>query len=138
MSKPLQLTAPLEKTLPLEATDQLFDCAGTTVTIRQATQAQHEKREELWETHIREVRAGDEEDGNIRYVQKFSVFELMRMEAFLTVVESNILDSDGSMLFRRGMNEKDFATAWGKLPRSTAEEIHGKVLEVNVDWRRPN
>jgi hypothetical protein len=140
MAKPFKLIAPIEKTFALTRTDELFDSDGTVVTVRQASQAQHELREAMWDTFVREERTDDElPDGvAVRYEQKFSFLELMRVEAQLTVVESNIMTLDDSQLFWRGMSKAQFDKAWGQLPAAVCSEIHAKVLEANPDWARPN
>ena len=130
----LKLAAPIEKEFTLDETDQHYCTEGTRVTIRQAAQAQHERRSNLFATLTREY-LDENEDGVVRLVQRFNLPELMRMEAYLTLVESNIEDENGSPLFRPGMSESQFAKSWGKLPQIAAYEIHKKVLEVNPDWK---
>jgi hypothetical protein len=129
----LKLSAPLEKDFPLDKTDALFGTEGTRVRIRQATQAQHERRASLFATLIREYPEGD--TNSVRYVQRFSLPELMRIEAYLTLIDSNIEDEASRPLFQEGMNEAQFTRAWGRLPPAVAMEIHDRVLEVNPDWR---
>lgn len=131
---PLQLTAPIEKVCELTETDRLFGSSGTVVVIRQASQAGHERRSELFSTLVSEHKENSNDDNSVRYIQRFSILELMRIEAYLTVVSSNIIDENGHLLFKEGMSEFSFNRAWGKLPPSVAREIHDKVLEVNPDW----
>ncbi len=128
----LKLSAPIEKDFVLEKTDEMFGTEGTRVRVRQATQAQHERRASLFATLIREYPEGDM--NNVRFVQRFSLPELMRIEAFLTLIDSNIEDENSRPLFHEGMSEAQFSRSWGRLPPAVAIEIHDKVLEVNPDW----
>jgi len=127
---PVKLTAPLEKDFPLERTDLAYDNEGepTKVTIRQATQARASLNDEL------------------QLRQKWSVEELKRIEVYLTLIGCNLEDEDGKSLFRfkslnghsdLDMTENEFKKAWGKLPPDIAQEIHEKVLEVNLSWGGP-
>lgn len=136
---PLQLKIPLEKEFELAESDKAFGITDspTRITVRQATQAQHERRAMLFANVIREV--GKREDDVVRLVQRFCFEELKRIECFLALKGCNIQDNEGRALFRFDangrMSESDFTEAWGKLPPSVAQEIHDCVLEVNVDWR---
>ena len=129
----LKLSAPIEKDFTLDKTDEAFGTEGTRVRVRQATQAQHERRASLFATLIREYPEG--ETNNVRFVQRFSLPELIRIEAYLTLISSNIEDENSRPLFYEGMNETQFSRSWGRLPPAVAIEIHDKVLEVNPDWR---
>jgi len=142
---PLQLSAPLEKDFTLDKSDALFGNDGepTRITVRQATQAQHERRSRLWEELTQEVIGDYSNPDAVRLIQRISVPEIHRIEAFLTLVGCNILDDDGEPLFKvksiKGrqyldMNEREFTKAWGKLPPEVAREIHEKVVEVNPTW----
>lgn len=131
-----KLAAPIQEEFTLEKTDALFGCSGTRVTIRQATQEQHERRSTLFENLVREYDSKNSGE-RLRTIQKYNEPELRRMEAFLTVVSSNIEAEDGAQLFRAGMTEVEFQKAWGLLPPSVAAEIHSKVLLVNKLWAGP-
>lgn len=137
---PLELAPPLEEEFELERTDQRFGIkdGSTTVTIKQATQRGHEKRAALFSNIVRELSSNDEAD-MVRLIQRFSFEELKRIESYLTMAGCNILDENGKPLFRfdaKGrIPEGKFNDAWGQLPPLVAEEIHEKVLEVNVDWQ---
>lgn len=137
---PLKLTPPIEKTFNLEKTDKLYESEGTTVTVRQASQLHHERRQDLWATM--NSRFGGETD-TVELVQRFNQSELHRIETMLTLVDCNIEDENGKPLFKfkkqgssnsLDMSEIAFRNAWGKLPVDVAIEIHEKVLEVNPTW----
>jgi len=141
---PVKLIAPIEETLELRRTDVLLKNAGepTTVTVRQATQRQFEKRASTYANLVQRVT--DEDPGSVEYVTRFSQIELMRIEASLTVVGCNIIGPDDEPLFRfktdnQGkamlMDEGAFSKAWGMLPSEVAAEIWEKVREVNLAWR---
>ena len=130
---PLQLSAPIEKTFVLEKTDAFYKTDGTTVTVRQATQRQHEERANLFAVLTREY--ADDSDTAVRFIQRFSLPELMKIECRLTVISTSISDENEKQLFTAGMNQKQFELAWGKLAPLVAREIHAKVLELNPDWK---
>jgi len=130
-----KLTAPLEKEFALEETDKFYSTGGgTMVRIRQATQREHERRSRFFAQIIQRVEPDEQGKNMISYIQNFCLPELMRIEAYLTMVDSNILDENSNPLFKPGMTEGEFMNAWGKLPQIVAYEIHEKVLEVNPDW----
>lgn len=135
---PFRKQIPLVKDLVLERTDKAYGVQGTptSVTIRQATQSAHERRANLFANIVRELGKNDE---MVRLVQRFSMEELKRIEVMLTLAGCNIEDENGSMLFKFDSDgfirdEAAFNRAWGMLPPLVAEEIHDKVLDVNVDW----
>jgi hypothetical protein len=142
---PARLITPLLKEFILEKTDILLNNEGepTKVTIRQATQAQHTLRADKYANLVQEINKG-EPDVN-RYITRFSQFELMRTETYLTMVGCNLLDPDGDPVFKfkqnkngqmiLAMNESEFNDAWGMLPEDVAEEIWEKVREVNIRWK---
>lgn len=143
---PIKLSTPIIKTFVLEETDRKYGAEGaepTTVTIRQATQAQHEHRQQLFATMERRWNSLAPEETTL--IQTANTEELKRLEARLTLVECNITGPDGKKpLFaskkgRDGLPEfsgdqADFDEAWGMLPPDVASEIHQKVLEVNEMW----
>jgi hypothetical protein len=141
---PLELVAPLYKEFVLEKTDEKYgvEGEGTSVLIKQAAQREHEQRQDLFSTLERKFKqlAPDE----VSLVSRFSLEELKRQEVWLTMVECNIKDEKGKALFpsrkEKGghsvlaMTKQQFYDAWGKLPPDVANEIHDKVLEVNILW----
>jgi len=138
---PLKLTAPIEKECVLEKSDELFGCEGdpTRVTIRQATQAQHERRSDLWAEMTQEVFGDRVAPDSVRLIQRISLPELHRIEVYCTLAGSNILGVDGEPLFKfkngkLAMTEYEFNIAWGQLLPEIVNEIHEKVLEVNPTW----
>ena len=139
---PLKLTAPIFKTFRLERTDEKYGDNGepTTIIVRQATQSQHEERMQLFSILKREYE--DERPDTMTLVQVLSLEELKRKEAKLTLGGSNIMDENGNALFKFtsgdnphvNMTEDQFRAAWGSLPPDVANEIHEKILEVNLMW----
>jgi len=142
---PLQLIAPLYQTFALERADKKYKNDGdpTTVTVKQARQHEHERRQLLFAKLERKWNSDDNPD-EIRVVQEISQAEVWREEAWLTLVESNILDPEGKLLFksakskndhpRLSMDKQSFCQAWGMLFPDIAEEIVEKIHEVNVLW----
>ena len=143
---PIKLSTPIVKTFILENTDRKYgtgEDAPTTVTIRQATQAQHEYRQQLFATLER--RYDDLAPERTTLVQTANVEELKRLETYLTLVDCNVTRDDGKkplFLSKKGrdglpelsMDRPSFDDAWGLLPPDVASEIHEKVVELNVMW----
>ena len=137
---PIRLIAPQQQEFILERTDITFENVGdpTRISVRQATQGDYERRYSLFSEWPR-VRKLDKPD-EIRYVQSFSYEVVKRMEVFLSLAACNILDDDGNPLFkfsnnRVDMSEQEFKLSWDKLPLLIADEIHEKVLQVNMTWQ---
>jgi len=139
---PIKLDVPIEKDFILEKSDKLYDVAKgepTRITVRQATQRDHERRAALFSQIIREV-ARDTADGDtVRWIQRFSFEELKRIEVMLTLKSCNISGANDKLLFNFSsdgkISEEKFRQAWDVLPPAVATEIHDCVLEVNVDWQ---
>lgn len=143
---PIKLNAPVVQTFTLEDTDRKYGGEGdtpTTVTIRQATQAQHEQRQQLFATLERKY--NDLEPDQTSLVQTANTEELKRIEVRLTLIESNIVRDDGKkplFVSKKGkdglpeldMNFYEFDQSWGLLPPDVAREIHAKVVELNSMW----
>jgi hypothetical protein len=132
---PLQLKPPVEETFELKETDKLYASEGTTVTIVQASQRQHEKRQNLFAN----MRSRWTDDDSVEIIQRYNQPELHRVETMLTMTACNILAENGKSLFKFkndkiNMTDQDFADAWGILELSITSEIHSKVLEVNPTW----
>ena len=142
---PFKTSAPVVQVFTLTRTDKKYGVKGeepTTVTIRQATQGQHEKRQQLFATLER--RYNDLAPEETTLVQTANTEELKRLETYLTLVDSNITKDDGKPLFRSRMDKDgqarlnmdrgDFDESWGLLPPDVATEIHDKVIELNKMW----
>lgn len=142
---PIKLSTPIVETFELTRTDKRYENEGqpTTVTIKQATQAQHEQRQQIFATLER--RFDDFSPEITTLVQKANTEELKRTEAYLTLVGCNITKEDGKsplFVFKKGKNgineldmqEHEFNEAWGILPPDVANEIHEKVVELNIMW----
>lgn len=139
---PLQLKTKIEQTFPLDRTDEKYGGEGTIVTIRQASQYQHEKRQEIFSN----MRSRYSADGQelLEIIQRFNALELHRLDVRLTIADCNILDENGDMLFifkkdKNGrsylnMTDPEFDKAWGALPIDVADEIYEKVSIVNPSW----
>jgi len=138
----LQLKTKIEQTFSLDRSDKMYDGEGTTVTIRQASQYQHEKRQEIF-SNMRSRYSADGQDV-LEIYQRFNALELHRLDAKLTIVDCNILDEEGESLFKfkkdksgrsyLSMTDAEFDRAWGLLPIDVADEIYEKVLIVNPTW----
>lgn len=141
---PLKLTTPIYKSFTLDRSDARYgnDGEATIITVKQAAQHEHERRQQLFATLER--RYSDLSPDQMTLVQTISMEEIKRMEVWLTLCESNIEDEDGKDLFpskkaknghpQLALTQGQFVEAWGKLPPDVAEEIHEKVLEVNFIW----
>lgn len=142
---PIQLLAPLYKTSVLERTDIKYGNEGepSTVTIRQARQHEHERRQELFKRLERNWNSTEDND-SVRLIQEISLVAVWREEAWLTMCECNITGPDGKLLFpskngRDGhpelmMSKGAFAEAWGQLFPDIVEEIVEKIHDVNLLW----
>lgn len=120
----------------------------TYVVIRQASQAETEKRTELTAEASRVFRTIDSRT-EVEVKQRWSIEEQKKLEVFLTLVGCNITvggENEGEKerpLFRfsksgsrsiLAMSEEEFNEAWGRLPTHWATKIHDAVLKVNQDW----
>lgn len=139
---PIRLAVPLEKEYSLVKSDKVFEIPeseSTKVTIRQATQGEHERRASLFSQVIREMARDSSQEDVVRLIQRFSFEELKRIEVQLTMKACNIVGPDGKLLFRYNsegrIDEHRFREAWDALPPSVADEIHECVLDLNVDWQ---
>lgn len=140
---PIQLTSPIVKTFILEEADAKYGNDGepTTVTVKQATQAEHRQRQDLFATLERKFR--DDTPNEVSLIQTLSFEALKELEVQLCLVGCNLLDDDGtSLLFptdekrqRVSLRTDQFTRNWGKLFPDIASEIHAKVLQVNPLWR---
>jgi hypothetical protein len=146
---PMKLAAPIEKDFPLEKSDEIYGNDGepSMVTIRQAMQGAQERRTEVFSEVSRVMRTlPKDENDEIVLRSHWSYEKLKRMEVYLTMADCNVLDYDGTQLFRfrkdgdkqvLDMTVHEFTKAWDRLYPETAEEIHEKVLEVNLTWVGP-
>jgi hypothetical protein len=130
----------------LDKSDKHYGTDGepTKIAVRQATQAQNEKRSRVF-SEVSQVMDG-RSPSSIELSQRWSMEELKRTEAFLTLVSCNIKGEDNKSLFKFSkdggkqyldMSDIEFREAWGSLPPIVANEIHSKVLEVNTTWSGP-
>lgn len=137
MNRALRLTTPIEKEYRLDKTDELYGQGEThtVVTIRQARRQATERREALFDQVKRSY--NDAHPGEVTVTQDFSFTEMHRVEAFLTLVSSNLEAPDGSLLFAPEVlaDEAKFRAAWGSLPDEIADEIHDKIIDLNLSWR---
>jgi len=138
---PLKLVAPINKEFTLNKTDEYYGVTGdpSKVTIRQATQGDNEKRTNLFAEVTRVI-----EGTKIKTSSRWSYEQLRRLEVYLTLVGCNITDDQDKPIFNfrslqngnqvLDMSESHFTEKWNSLPPLVAEEIHEKVLEVNISW----
>ena len=79
---PLKIKVPTVREFVLSKSDTVYGVEGepTRISIRQATQASHERRSNLFSNIIRELSNSDEA---VRLIQRFSLEELKRIEVFL-------------------------------------------------------
>lgn len=131
-----KLSPPVEQTFDLPLTDAFLGNTGETaeptkVSITQALQGQHDKRMNLWAEFKRSIST----EGDVEVTQSVSPADVRRIEVFLTLKSCTLLDEDGeTLLFKEKMKEEAFTKSWNKLPLVIADEIHAKVLAVNIDW----
>lgn len=137
LAKPLIKEFSAENDEALKAIDEQLDSNGdpTRIAIRQATQGEYERRNEIIKT--RTSYSAREDD--VTVTQDIDFDTIRRVECFLTLSECNILDENDKPLFNFSNGKvsgslANFNTAWNKLPPIVAETIHMKVLEVNPDW----
>lgn len=140
---PIRLDVPIKKEFTLDQSDTRQGVEGdpTRITIRQATQGDHERRAALFSQIIREMASNTQDGEVVRLIQRFSFEELKRIEVYLTLTSCNIIGVDGKLLFDFDSNgrisESKFKSAWDVLPPYVATEMHDCCLDVNVDWQ-PN
>jgi len=143
---PLKLIAPIVDTKFLTLADEKYGNTSepSYVVIRQARQKEVMERQSLFNRLEQLFSRSD--PGEVTLVQNISMEELRRKEVQLTLIESNITDEDGKLLFpskqdgpekRLALDSREFFEAWGSLPPDIADEIHSKVLEVNPLWAGP-
>ena len=136
----------VEEEFVLEKTDKFFGLdpseEPTRITVRHATRQANEYRERSRERIFNTIYWRDKWD-NISFSHEWTMKELRKVEAFLTLVSCNILDEYGKPLFRfkkhgnshmLDMSEGEFIVAWGKLPPIVAHEISEYVRKVNRAW----
>ena len=140
----LKLTSPIYESFTLDKSDEKYGAeTSTTVTVRQARQHEHARRENLWS--VIEQKVSQIDANELTYVQRFSMAELARLETYLCLCSCDIESEDGTPLFpsKKGdqdrpkldMTEQQFNQAWGLLLPDIAKEIHEKILAVNPQWR---
>ena len=132
---PIKIEPPVIQDFTLDKADKAGKVSGepTRVRIRQAAQGERERRDAVYFDFKREYR-----DGEVTVTQRISYNDVARMEVMLTLADCNILDADDKPLFKfkneRVTSEFDFLRSWAQLTPEIADEIHEKVLEVNLLW----
>jgi hypothetical protein len=141
----LKLLAPVYKTFTLDESDAKYGNEGdpTTIVVKQATQREHELRQDLFATMEQKYKALQPDE--VTMVQTLSFELLKKTEAWLTLAECTYLDENEKPLFpskksKEGvptltMSKAQFFDAWGSLFPDVANEIHRKIREVNAIWR---
>ena len=139
----IKLSAPIIEDFYLEQSEvELGDGSEepSKVSIRQATQGDHERRSRVFAEISRVIESEESLGTSMQIRQRWSMEELKRVEVFLTLAGCDILGSDGKPLFRFNssnrvaMSEGEFNRAWALLPPVVANEIHQKVLALNYVW----
>lgn len=142
---PLKLTAPIYTTSELTKSDEKYgkseDKDPTWVTVKQASQGEHEQRQALFATLEQKWSQLDPDE--VSLVQTVSMEEVKKLEVYLTLCESNFLDEADKPLFptrqkdgnpQLAMPKAQFVKAWARLLPDVAREIHEIVLEANPLW----
>jgi hypothetical protein len=137
---PLKVGTPLTKKHELKESDPTGD---TFVSFRQATTQDHIERGDLFSEASR-VYKNEFSTDIVEVRQNIPVLKVWRKEAFLTMIDCNILGENGEPLFQfspngagtplLAMTEGQFEDAWGKLPFEVSAEIHSKLLITNPAW----
>jgi len=153
---PITIKPPIEYEFDLELSDkELGNESGdpSRVTIKQAREGEHLLRSNLWKKFEQRM----DLDGGFGVQREVSPGEVKRKEVFLTMTDCNLTvqmpkpkkvvkkkakdepakdepEFENVPLFKFPLIEADFNTAWAALPPILANEIHAKVLEVNLTW----
>ena len=143
---PYQVKPPDSEVYTLDETDTKFGIQGerTFVAIREATHAEDKQRSSLFAeiTRIMDPTGANQ----LKISQSLNSDELVEMDIYLTLSDSNLTDYDGGALFhfkqvgsvkKLDMNLADFKAALGKLSGFIVDEIHAKVALKNPDWFGP-
>jgi len=135
---PIKIAPPIIQDFTLDKADKAAKNTGepTRVRVRQAAQGERERRDAVYFDFKREYK-----DGEVTVTQRISYNDVARMEVMLTLADCNLIDYEDKPLFKfkneRIANEYDFLRAWAQLTPELADEIHEKVLEVNLLWSEP-
>jgi len=137
----------IQKDFYLYQTDKEYEVVGepTIITVRQATQKENASRDEFIIEELDKCSYFIEDVLKIRsdgfnhrlYYAIFMVAEeLHAFEVFLTLVACNIGDMGKPLfIFEDGkVDSLSFKRGWALLAPLVADEIHGKVLEMNPYW----
>lgn len=132
---PLNIQPPVEKEYILEKSDKALGNDGepTVIKVIQAREGANIERMELWKKFERRF----QDQGDITVTQEISPAIVRRKEVFLTLVACNLTTGEApntKSLFSFPLKENEFNKAWATLPPVLADEIHEKVLEMNLDW----
>jgi hypothetical protein len=145
---PAKISMPIYARKELPITDQSYGCEGdpSYVIIKQARQHEQIKRQDLFKRLERSWNSSDDPN-TIHLVQDISMEMVWREEAYMTLVECNLVDADGKILFpstqtKNGhpqltMDRAAFEAAWGDLFPDINREIIAKIHEVNPQWGGP-
>ena len=133
---PIKVQPPIIKDFTLDKADKAANNTKdpTIIRVRQAAQGERERRDKVYFDFKREYKS----DGEVSVTQQISYNDVARMEVMLTLADCNILGLDEQPLFKfkndRITSEFDFLNAWAQLTPEVADEIHEKVLEMNLLW----
>lgn len=134
---------PLSETFSLESDPE----KQATVTVRQAREEEHIRRQDLFSRITRVYENENESAYNrVRIEMDQNSLRLRRMECYLVLEDvSGVLNESEKELFqstggvqgklvRNAMSQGEFERAWGMLDEETATEIHGYVMKMNPMW----
>jgi hypothetical protein len=138
----VRLPVPEEKTVLLNLPIEQDPEQQASVKVRQATVGEQEALAELGAT---ETRVFDQTTGRMTEIRaRYNLLEIRRKQAYLTLVDCNLSNVDGSPLFpfkiaadgrmRVDLSEADFSKRWGLLPPEWAAKIVEAVFEANPQW----
>ncbi len=113
----------------------------TTITIKQATNGDNIRRNQLMES---QSWSDDPITGERKLTIRWNPARRARLESFLTLAGADLEDEDtGKPLFRfkdgkngpeLAMTEQEFNYVWDHLPQAIVDEIYEFVLQVNPQW----
>lgn len=134
---PVSVHPPLLKDFVLTEIDEAYDgdpSDPSVVTIRQATQGDHDRRNQMFSQVTRRYT-----DSGPEVVQEFSLSNLMRLEVMMTLAGCNLINAETNKpLFtfknNRIASEAEFNRVWNDLSPDISQAIYKRVLMVNVDW----
>ena len=143
---PVKLQPPIIREFTLADIDAKYDNDGspTLITVRQATRGNMDARADRANLM---TQVFDSVSPTQSWFRDFTTIRsLNKYEVYLTLAKCNILDFDGTPLFKfkeernrssLDMTEAQFSVAWATLEDDIADAIIACVHEVNIGWSKP-